>query len=159
MSRRFDPGLSIDMSAWHSNASVPGSPADILELLTAPEAIARWAPVPFEVVALDGARLEPGSHARVVGRLAGRSVAFDVDVLRASDERLELVAEGPISIDVHYRLREAGTGSEIKASVAVEGRGLLGRVLAKATEALLAGGALRVSLERLACELQPALAA
>src|SRR5947208_2593823 len=102
----------IDMCSWKYNARVPGSPADVLELLTEPRAIARWAPVPFEVVALDGTRLESGSRARVVGRLAGRSVEFDVDVLRASDDRFELVAEGPILIDVQYTLRPAGAGSE-----------------------------------------------
>jgi hypothetical protein len=147
------------MCSWRSNATIPGSPADILELLTEPQAIARWAPVPFEVVALDGARLASGSRARVAGRLAGRSVEFDVDVLRASDERLELTAHGPISIDVQYKLRPAGSGSEIEASISVEGKGLLGRLLAKATETLLVGGALRMSLERLGRELQPALAA
>jgi Polyketide cyclase / dehydrase and lipid transport len=149
----------IDVCSCHSNATVPGSPADILELLTEPEAIARWTPVPFEVVALDGVRLQSGSHARVAGRLAGRSVEFDVDVLSASDERLELSAHGPISIDVQYTLRPAGTGSEIEASVSVQGRGMLGRVLAKATETMLAGGALRMALERLAGQLQSAVAA
>jgi hypothetical protein len=143
----------------HSNATVPGSPTDVLEFLTEPEAIARWSPVPFKVVALDGARLESGSHARVAGLLAGRSVEFDVDVLRASDERFELVAEGPICIDVKYHVRPFGVSSEIEASIGVEGRGLFGRMLAKATEALLAGGALRMALERLGRELQPALAA
>jgi hypothetical protein len=143
----------------HSNATVPGSPADVLEFLTEPEAIARWSPVPFEVVALDGVRLQSGSHARIAGLLAGRSVEFDVDVLRASDERLELVADGPICIDVRYRVRPSGVSSEIEASIGVEGRGLFGRMLAKATEALLAGGALRLSLERLGRELQPSLAA
>ena len=92
----------------------------------------------------------------MAGRLAGRSVEFDVDVVRAGDDRLELVADGPISLDVLYRLRAAGTGSEVEASVSVVGRGLFGRMLAKATEALLASGALRMSLERLARELQPA---
>jgi Polyketide cyclase / dehydrase and lipid transport len=147
------------MCLWEYNATVPGSPADVLELLTEPGAIARWAPVPFEVVSLEGTRLEAGSRARVAGRLAGRSVEFDVDVLRACDERLELIAEGPISIGVQYRLRPAGAESEIEASVAVEGKGLFGRILAKATEALLAAGALRMSIDRLASELQPALAA
>jgi hypothetical protein len=127
--------------------------------LTEPGAIARWAPVPFEVVGLDGTRLESGSRARVAGRLAGQSVEFDVDVLRVSDERLELVAEGPIVLDVQYRLRPAGGESEIEASVSVHGRGFLGRVLAKATDTLLAAGALRMSIDRLANELQPALAA
>ena len=147
------------MRSWQTNATVPGSPSDVLELLTRPEAIARWAPVPFEVVDLDGARLDSGTRARVAGRLAGCSVEFEVDVVRASDDRLELVARGPISMDVRYRLRPAGAGSRVEASVGVEGRGLCGRVLAKATETLLAGGALRMSLERLARELQPALAA
>jgi hypothetical protein len=86
-------------------------------------------------------------------------VKFDVDVLRASEERFELVAKGPICIDVKYKLRPAGSSSEVEASIAVDGRGLLGRVLAKATEALLAGGALRMSLERLAGEVRPPLAA
>jgi hypothetical protein len=147
------------MCSWQYNTTIPGSPADVLELLTEPAAIARWAPVPFEVVALEGNRLQSGSRARVAGRLAGRSVEFDVDVLRASDERLELVAQGPISIDVQYTLRPAGAESEIEACVAVDGQGLFGRVLAKATEALLAAGALRMSIERLANELQPAMAA
>jgi hypothetical protein len=147
------------MRSWNSNATVPGSPSDILGLLTDPEAIARWSPVHFEVLALDGARLDSGTHARVAGRLAGRSVEFDVDVVRASDERLELVAHGPISMDVRYNLRPAGGCSRVDASVGVEGRGLCGRVLAKATEALLAGGALRMSLDRLAREVRPAVAA
>jgi hypothetical protein len=80
-------------------------------------------------------------------------------VLSASHERFELVAQGPICLDVKYTLRPSGSSSEVEASIAVDGRGLLGRVLAKATEALLAGGALRMSLERLAGELRPALAA
>jgi hypothetical protein len=144
------------MHCWQSNATVPGSPTDVLELLTEPDAIARWAPIPFEVMSLDGGtRLVSGTRARVAGRLAGRSLEFDVDVLRASDERLELVAEGPISIDVTYVMRPAGDSSEVRASIAVAGRGLFGRMLAKATEALLAGGALRMSLERLARELGP----
>lgn len=141
------------MRYWHANTSVPGSPADVLGLLTEPEAIARWAPVPFKVLALDGPRLKTSSRARVAGCLAGRAVEFEVDVLHASDERLELIAEGPISIDVRYRLRPAGRSSQVAAAIAIEGRGLFGRILAKATEALMASGALRMSLDRLAGEL------
>ena len=142
------------MGRWCSNTTVPASPADVLDLLTEPEAIARWAPIPFEVLALDGSRLHGGSRARVAGRLAGRTVEFDVNVHRACDGRLELVADGPILLGVRYVLRPAEEGSEIDASVSVEGRGLAGRVLAKATEALLAAGALRLALERLGRELQ-----
>ena len=131
---------------------------DVLAFLTEPEAIALWAPVPFEVLALDGERLRSGSRARVAGHLAGRSLEFEVQVLQAAHDRLELVADGPISLGVRYVLRPVGERSEVDASVSVEGRGLFGRVLAKATDALLAAGALRLSLERLGRELQPALA-
>jgi hypothetical protein len=146
------------MCTWRSNTTVSGAPAEVIELLTEPAAIARWAPVPFEVIALDTSRLESGSHAHVAGRLAGRSVEFDVDVLEATDERLELVANGPVQLGVRYLLRPHEIGSEIDASVSVEGRGWFGRLLAKATEALLAAGALRLALERIAGELQPTFA-
>lgn len=147
------------MYTSRSQTTVPACPSEVLALLTEPKAIARWAPMPFEVLELDGKRLQAGSHARVAGRLAGRSVEFDVDVLDACDQRLELVADGAISLDVLYMMRPAPAGSEVEATVSVDGGGLLGRVLAKATEALLAAGALRMSLERIAGELQPALAA
>jgi hypothetical protein len=147
------------MYTSRSQTTVSASPSELLALLTDPEAIASWAPIPFEVLQLDGERLRAGSHARVAGRLAGRSVEFDVDVLHVSDQRLELVAHGAISLGVQYVIRPASSGSEVDATISVEGRGLFGRVLAKATEALLAAGALRMSLERIAHELQPALAA
>lgn len=95
-------------------------------------------------------RLKTRSHAHVAGRLAGRSVEFDVDVLHVSDQRPELVADGAISLGVHYVMRPASAGSEVEALISVKGGGLLGRVLAKATEVLLAAGALRMSLERIA---------
>jgi polyketide cyclase/dehydrase/lipid transport protein len=145
--------------ASRSQVTVPGSPADVLDLLTEPGAIARWAPVPFEILELDGGRLQSGSRARVAGRLAGRAVEFEVVVLDASEQQLVLVADGPISLAVQYLLRPAQGGSDVHASVSIEGRGLFGRVLAKATEALLAAGALRGSLERLGRELEPALTA
>jgi len=42
------------MYTSRSQTTVPASPAEVLALLTEPEAIARWAPIPFEVVQLDG---------------------------------------------------------------------------------------------------------
>ena len=67
-----------------ASATIPAAaPRDVLALLTAPEAIASWAPVPFEIDEIDGRRLQAGSRARVSGGLAGRRVAFDVDVHRA----------------------------------------------------------------------------
>ncbi len=137
------------MRTWTTQTTVTGLPDEVLALLTAPDAIARWTPVPFELIDLDADRLVTGTGARVRGRLAGRSLEFDVEVLAADDNRVALVATGPISIDVEYRLRPAPRGSNVSASVSVSGRGLIGRVIAQATDALLAAGALDLALSRI----------
>jgi Polyketide cyclase / dehydrase and lipid transport len=140
-------------TTWTERVLVSGTPEEILELLTEPEAIARWAPVPFEIVELAEGRLVAGGRARVRGRLAGRAVDFTVDVLQADERCLALVADGPISLDVDYSVSPRDEGSELRASVSVRGSGLMGRVAAAATTALLAGGALASSIGRLEREL------
>jgi hypothetical protein len=147
------------MRTWTTHTTVTGLPDEVLAMLTEPDAIAHWAPVPFELVDLDSDRLVAGSRARVRGRLAGRTLEFDVEVLAADNERLALVATGPILIDVEYALRPAAGGSELRASVSVRGSGLIGRVLAQATDALLAAGALDLAVNRIGHQLKPALAA
>ena len=146
------------MATWTAQAQMAGLPDDVLALLTEPDAIARWAPIPFEVVDFDGERLEAGDQMRVRGPLAGRSLEFDVEVAEADDGRLSLSAIGPIRLDVEYLATALATGSEVRASVTVSGRGLMGRVLAQATDAVLASGALRMAVQRIAGELEPALA-
>jgi hypothetical protein len=146
------------MRTWTTQTTVTGLPEEVLAMLTEPDAIAHWAPVPFELIDLDTARLVAGSRARVRGRLAGRTLEFDVEVLAADDERLALIATGPISMDVEYRLRPAAGGSELRASVSVQGSGLIGRVLAQATDALLAAGALDLAVSRIGRQLKPGLA-
>jgi uncharacterized protein YndB with AHSA1/START domain len=146
------------MRTWTTQTTITGLPEEILALLTEPDAIARWTPVPFELIDLDTDRLTAGSRARVRGRIAGRTLEFDVEVLAADDERLALVARGPISIDVEYALRPAAGGSELRASVSVRGNGLIGRVLAQATDALLAAGALDLAVSRIGRQLEPAFA-
>ena len=147
------------MRTWTTRTTVTGLPDEVLALLTEPDAIARWTPVPFELIDLDTDRLVSGTRARVRGRLAGRSLEFDVEVLAADGERLALVATGPVSIDVEYRLRPAPQGSKVSASVSVNGRGLIGRVIAQATDALLAAGALDLAMGRIRRQFEPALAA
>jgi hypothetical protein len=144
------------MARWTANKTLTGRPADVLVLLTEPDAISRWAPIPFEIVDWDGDRLTPGEHVRVQGRLAGRSLEFEVDVAEADDDHLVLRASGPIQLDVEYRATAINDGSELSASVNVSGRGLLGRLLAQATDALLAAGALRAAVDRIAREFEPA---
>jgi hypothetical protein len=139
-----------------TRTTVAGLPDEVLAALTEPDAIARWTPVPFEVIDLDTDRLVAGSRARVRGRLAGRTLEFDVEVLAANGERLALVATGPVSIDVEYALRPTAEGSDLRATVSVRGSGLTGRVLAQAIDGLLAAGALDHAVSRIGRQLKPA---
>jgi hypothetical protein len=134
---------------------MPGLPDEILTLLTDPCAIALWAPVGFELVDYEGRRLLAGDRIRVRGALGGPLVHFDVDVAEAEDGRLALTATGPIRLDVEYHAIAVEDGSELRASVAVTGKGLRGRILAGATEALLAAGALSSAVSRIAEQLTP----
>jgi hypothetical protein len=127
--------------------------------LTDPDAISRWSPIPFEVVDSEQERLVAGDCVRVRGWLAGRGLEFEVEVSEADDGRLRLTAYGPIRMDVSYVAVADGEWTRVHASVTVSGSGLLGRMLAQATDALLAGGALRMAVERIAGALEPALAA
>jgi hypothetical protein len=142
------------MSTWTEQLTAQAEPAAVLDVLTDPDACGRWAPVPFDVDDDHGSRLRAGSRTRVEGRLAGRRVGFDVEVLAADEERLALRACGPIDLDVEYRLRAVPAGSEVRASIAVRGDGLAGRVLAQATGALLGAGALRTAMTRIAREAE-----
>ena len=141
------------MRTWTATTTVAARPEAVLDVLTDPDAVARWAPVPFDVDELGSPRLRRGSRARVSGRLAGRRVGFDVEVHEADAAALSLSAHGPVAFDVRYDLAAAGRGSEVRASVAVRnGRGLAGRLLAEATNALLAAGALDLAVGRIARE-------
>jgi hypothetical protein len=147
------------MRTFTAHTIAASAPHEVLDRLTDPDAITRWAPVSFEVLELGEERLYPGAKVRVRGRLAGQNAEFSVHVLEVSDERLTLVAEGPVVLEVDYDVQPAARGSRIDASISVLGHGLVGRLLAKATEALLAAGALQTSLNRLANQAQPATAA
>jgi len=145
------------MATWTAQTRVGGLPDEVLALLTEPSSIARWAPIAFDVVDFDGRRLAAGDRVRVRGGLVGRSVEFEVDVSEADDGHLVLTAVGPIRLDVEYLAVAAAHGSEVHASITVTGQGLIGRVLAQATDALLAAGALHRAVDRIAGELAPAI--
>ena len=92
------------MRTWTATTTVAARPEAVLDVLTDPDAVARWAPVPFDVDELGSPRLRRGSRARVSGRLAGRRVGFDVEVHEADAEALSLSAHGPVAFDVRYDL-------------------------------------------------------
>jgi hypothetical protein len=134
---------------------MPGLPDQVLTVLTDPDAIAKWAPIRFQLIDFEGQRLIAGDKVRVRGALGGPLMQFDVDVAKADDGRLALTATGPIRLDVEYHAVKVDDGSEVCASVAVSGSGLKGGILARATEALLAGGALTTAVGRIAEQLRP----
>jgi hypothetical protein len=139
------------MAHFTARTTANATPEQVLQVLTDPDEIRAWSPIPFEVENLDGVRLQAGSVARVSGSLAGASVGFDVLVQAADADGLQLTAEGPISIDVLYRLEPVEHGSGLTASVGIRGgSGLAGKLLARATGALLKGGALNAAAGRIA---------
>jgi len=150
------------MDRWTSTAQAKATPERLLEVLTHPKQIRRWSPVDFDIDDLTSRRLAAGTQTKVTGRVAGVPVSFDVRVLAADPERLELSADGPIGLDVRYDLAPAGEGAEMTASVRLRGRGgLTGRVVATAATTLLSAGALDGATGRIArvAETQPLAAA
>jgi polyketide cyclase/dehydrase/lipid transport protein len=150
------------MDRWTSTAQAKATPERLLEVLTHPQQIRRWSPVDFDIDDLTSRRLAAGTQTKVTGRVAGVPVSFDVRVLAADPDRLELSAEGPIGLDVRYDLAPAEEGAEMTASVRVRGRGgLTGRVVASAATTLLSAGALDGATGRIArvAEAQPLAAA
>jgi hypothetical protein len=141
------------MRTWTAKTTTTAQPTALIDVLTDPEAARRWAPISFDVEELDGRRLRKGGRARISGRVAGRSVGFDVEVHEADERGLSLAARGPVGFDVAYQLTPTDAGSEVHASIAVQpNRGLAGRLLAEATSALLTAGALETAVSRLARE-------
>jgi hypothetical protein len=138
------------MRTWTATTTTAARPAEVLDVLTDPEAARRWAPIAFELESRNVKRLHAGARARVSGRLAGRSVGFDVEVSEADERGLALRANGPVGFDVAYELEPTAAGSQVRASVSVRpSRGLAGRILAEATGALLAAGALEAAVSRI----------
>jgi hypothetical protein len=136
---------------WTATARANATPCEVLRVLTHPESIRRWSPVDFDLDELSGRRLAAGTRGRVTGRVAGVTVGFDLEVHAADEARLELSAEGPVAFDVRYELMPHEAGSSLNASVTVRrGGGITGRLVEKATAALLSAGALEGAAGRIA---------
>jgi hypothetical protein len=138
------------MGNWTAQTTANATTEQLLDVLTHPDEIRRWSPIDFDLEDCDG-RLAAGTRTRVTGRLAGVPVGFDVEAHEAGQDGLRLSADGPIGIDVRYELSPASAGAELNASVSLRnGRGLTGRLVAKATEALLSAGVLDNTAGRIA---------
>jgi hypothetical protein len=153
-------GSSPQADVWTASIDLRSGPDDVLRALTDPAAIAQWAPVTFDVDGFAGSRLRAGSRERVTGSIAGIRTTFEVDVQSADREGLELVARGPVSLDVTYRFEEHPAGVRVDAQVGIQGqRGLTAKLLRAAVGALLNAGILGSALRRLETSLSVPLGA
>jgi hypothetical protein len=133
------------MKTWTATATAAAPPAAVLAVLTDPEACTRWAPVPFDVEG--GRSLLAGSSARVSGRLAGRRLGFDVDLGVAAFKSPGVRPLGESPSDARPQAESSPASISVRPK-----RGLAGRLLAEATNALLNAGALETTLSRLTRE-------
>jgi len=146
------------MRTFTAHTTAASAPHEVLDRLTDPVAIARGAPVPFEVLELDAQRLNPGANVRVRGQLPGQGPSSPGMCWRSQTSDSGSSRKVPSRLKSPTTCAPAIRGRRINASISVLGHGLLGRLLAKATEALLAAGALRSSLNRLANQPDLAIA-
>jgi hypothetical protein len=89
------------------------------------------------------------------GRVRPAPVGVRPEIHEADGERLSLVANGLVSIGAEYQLAPADGGSDVRGSASVSRRGLLGGILTRAFETVLAAGAPRPSVARIGRELEP----
>jgi len=121
---------------------IAASPARILEVLSDPESVRRWFPVPFDFRD-DVRRLAAGGTYATTGRLAGRHVHADLRVLEASEQRVKVSLSGHVIFDLDVDLAPNGAGTDADVHVGVRsGGGLSGRLLTPAASAMLRAGAL-----------------
>jgi uncharacterized protein YndB with AHSA1/START domain len=143
------------MATWKTRTCIETCPKRVLELLTDPDACERWSPVAFDIDGLDGARLTAGTRARLAGRIAGKTVAFDVRIEEADERRLALTASGPFEIAARYEAVAHGARTELRAAVSIAGGGgFAGRLMSRAADALLAAAALDSTMSRIAREAE-----
>ena len=140
------------MGNWTAKTTFMGDAERVLELLTDPEEAHTWSPIEFTVDDGEGGRLRTGDVTHIAGQLAGRRMSFDIEVFKASDGQLQLRASGPVEIEVEYGVvsRDDGSG-ELTAWIDVSSAGgLMGRLVASATDAVLAAGALDAAVRKIA---------
>jgi polyketide cyclase/dehydrase/lipid transport protein len=148
-------GRPLDGRTWRSDVAVRAAPEEVLDTLTDIDACEVWSPVGFRIDELDSGRLRTGTTATVSGTLAGWPVRFYLEIGRADSECLLLRAAGPVEMLARYKVRPAGLGSHVDAEISVSpAPGRSGAIAARATFVLLAGGALRHALARMAREAE-----
>jgi Polyketide cyclase / dehydrase and lipid transport len=145
----------LEMSTHTASQTTTAEPAHVLQVLTDPAACARWAPIEFSTDQAPGEYLHAGGRTRLQGRIAGRKVTFEIDVLAADERGLSLRATGPVRLAVDYQLTPSGRGTLIEAQITLtQAGGMTGALASRATNAILGAGALRFALRAIAAEAE-----
>ena len=143
------------MSTHTASQTATAEPAHVLHVLTDPMACARWAPIEFSTDQASGEYLHTGSRTTLQGRIAGRNVTFEIDVLAADERGLSLRATGPVGLEVDYQLTPSDCGTLIEAYITLaQAGGVTGALASRATHAILGAGALRFALRAIAAEAE-----
>ena len=140
--------------AYVATEQIAATPQRILEVLSDPQAVKRWFPLPCEFDD-DVERLRAGGSYRTHGRLAGRSLHAELRVLEADERHIAVRLSGPVVLDLSAELAgdTAGTQARIVASVH-SGGGLSGKLLTPAASALLRAGALERTVAAIRAEAE-----
>jgi hypothetical protein len=123
------------------------SHSELLHRSRDPEACAAWSGVDF-TADLTTATLQKNTTGAVYGRIAGHRVGFEISVLRADEEELRLHARGTCTMDVLLRHPPGEPDLELRVAIS-PARGIVGRIVASAVDALASGGMLDRALGRL----------
>lgn len=143
------------MSIHTASQTATAEPARVLQVLTDPAACARWAPIEFSTNQASDEYLHAGSRTTLQGRIAGRNVTFEIDVIAADERGLSLRATGPVRLEVDYQLKPSGCGTLIEAQITLaQAGGMTGTLASRATNVILGAGALRFALRAIAAEAE-----
>ena len=138
--------------AFVASQHIAATPRRVLEVLSDPHAVKRWFPLPCEFDD-DVDRLRAGGSYRTRGRLAGRSLHAELQVLEDDERHIAVRLSGPVVLDLSAELTSEGSGTRARVVASVHsGGGLSGKLLTPAASALLRAGALEHTVAAIRAE-------
>jgi hypothetical protein len=130
----------------HAKTRVNASAAQLLQVLSTPEMVRRWFPVPCTFDS-NPQTLQAGGSYPVTGHLAGKTVACTLDVHACNEHEVQFTLTGSLIVDLCATIdaQDSHCLTEVFAGVR-SGGGIKGKLMASAATALIKGGALGKAL-------------
>jgi carbon monoxide dehydrogenase subunit G len=140
--------------AFVASEHIAATPQRILEVLSDPHAVRRWFPLPCDFDD-EVERLCAGGSYKTHGRLAGRSLHAELEVLEDDERHIAVRLSGPVVLDLSAELTSEGAGTRARIVASVHsGGGLSGKLLTPAASALLRAGALERTVAAIRAEAE-----